>query len=147
MGNKHTTYIYTKPTDTFPLLDFMLKHPVETKVSIIYSQARKYRLLTTYYVYLAESFFRPKLILPARGYPNHIINSKFTQATTLSQPKFLSTLSHNKKNNPALLSIIVITYHRENRHIKIILDRNWHLPQSERHSTPINFPNRVLFIL
>ena len=40
--------VYSKPTDTFPLLDFKSNHPVETKLSIIYSQARRYRLLTTY---------------------------------------------------------------------------------------------------
>ena len=35
--------------------------------------------------------------LVARGYHNHIINSKFTEATTLSQTELLSTPSHNKK--------------------------------------------------
>ena len=34
--------VYSKPTDTFPLLDFKSNHPVETKLSIICSQARRY---------------------------------------------------------------------------------------------------------
>ena len=36
-GRKLFSKIYTKPTDTFPLLDFKSNHPVETKLSIIHS--------------------------------------------------------------------------------------------------------------
>ena len=96
-GWKLFSKVYTKPTDTFPLLDFKSNHPVETKLSIIYSQARRYRLLTTYNVDLTKSLSRLKLILLATGYSNHIINSKFTEAITLSQTELLSTHSHNNK--------------------------------------------------
>ena len=41
-----------------------------------------------------------------------------------------STHSHNNKNNPPLLPF-VIPYHREHRHIKKILDRNWYLLEND----------------
>ena len=125
-GGKQFSKVYTKATDTFPLLDFKSNNPVETKLSIIYSQARRYRLLTTYDVDLTRSLSRLKLILPAQGYPNRIINTKFTEATTLSQMELLSTHSHNNKNNPPQLPF-VIPYHWENRRINKIIDRNWYL--------------------
>ena len=109
-GGKLFSKVYTKPTDTFPLLDFKSNYQVETKLSIIYSQARRYRLLTTYYEDLTNSLSRLKLILLALGYPNHIIHSKFTEATTLFQTELLSTHSHNNNNNPPPLPI-VIPYH------------------------------------
>ena len=114
-------------------LDFKSNHPVETKLSIIYSPVHRYRLLTCYDEDLTKSLSRLKLILLARGYPNHTINSKFTEATTpshytvpnskfteataLSQTELLCTHSHNNKNNPPPLPF-VIPYHRENSHIK-----------------------------
>ena len=61
--------VYSKPTGTFPLLDFKSNHPVETKLSIIYSQARRFRLLTTYDEDFMKSLSRLKCILLARGYP------------------------------------------------------------------------------
>ena len=33
-GGKMFSKVYTKPTDTFPLLEFKSNHPVETKLSI-----------------------------------------------------------------------------------------------------------------
>ena len=119
-GGKLFSKVYTKPTDTFPLLDFKSNHPVETKLWIIYSQARRYRLLTTYDEDLIKCLSRLKLILLVREYPNHIINFKFIEATTLSQKDLLSTHSHNKKNNTPPLPF-VIPYHWENRHIKKLL--------------------------
>ena len=83
--------VYSKPTDTFPLLDFKSNHPVETKLSIIYSQTRRYGLLTTYDEYFMKSLSRLKCILLARAYPNHMINSKFLEASTLSQRELLFT--------------------------------------------------------
>ena len=106
-GGKLFSKVYIKPTDTFPLLDFKSNHPVETK------------LLTTY----DED-------LTAQGYPHHIINVKFTEATTLSQTELLSTHSHTNKNHPPPLPL-VIPYHWENRHIKKILDRNWYLIEND----------------
>ena len=107
-GGKMFSKVYTKPTDTFPLLEFKSNHPVETKLSIIYSQARRYRLLTSYDEDLTKSLSGLKFILLDRGYLNHIINSKFKEATTLSQTELFSP--HNKNNPPP------IPYHRENRH-------------------------------
>ena len=121
-GGKLFSKVYTKLTGTFPLLDFKSNHPVETKLTIIYSPAHRYRLLTSYDEDLTKSLSRLKLILLARGYPNHTINSKFTEATTLSQTKLLCTHSHNNKNNPPPLPF-VIPYHRENSHIK---KTSWH---------------------
>ena len=44
--------------------------------------------------------------------------------------ELLSTHSHNNKNNQPLLPF-VIPYHREHRHIKNILDRNWYLIEND----------------
>ena len=41
-GGKLFSKVYTKPTDTFSLLDFKSNHPVERKLSIIYSQDTGY---------------------------------------------------------------------------------------------------------
>ena len=84
--------VYSKPIDTFPLLlDFKSNHPVEATLSIIYSQARRYRLLTTYDEDFMKSLSMLKCILLARGYLNHMINSKFSYASTLSQRELLLT--------------------------------------------------------
>ena len=109
--------VYSKPTDTFPLLDFKSNHPVETKLSIIYSEARRYRLLTTYDEDFMKSLSRLKCILLARGYPNHMINSKFLEASTLSQRELLFTPNNSEVVNPHPLPF-VIPYHRSKKGIK-----------------------------
>ena len=47
-GGKMFSKVYTKPTDTFPLLEFKSKPSSRNKIINIYSQARRYRLLTSY---------------------------------------------------------------------------------------------------
>ena len=96
--------VYSKPTDTFPLLDFKSNHPVETKLSIIYSQACRYRLLTTYDEDFMKSLY----------YPNHMINCKFLEASTLSQRELQFTPNNNEVVNPHPLPF-VIPYHRSNK--------------------------------
>ena len=132
--------VYSKPTGTFPLLDFKSNHPVETKLSIIYSQARRYRLLTTYDEDLMKSLSRLKFILLARGYPNHMIDSKLLEASTLSQRELLFTPNKSEVVNPHPLPF-VIPYHRSNKGIEEILDRNWHLIEKEPQLQLI-FPNK-----
>ena len=122
--------VYSKPTDTFTLLDFKSNHPAETKLSIIYSQARRYRLLTTYDEDFMKSLSRLKCILLALGYPNHMTNSKFSEASTLFQRELLLTSNNSEVVNPHPLPF-VIPYHRSNKGIKEILDRNWHLIEKD----------------
>ena len=87
-----------------------------------------------------KSLSRLKCILLARGCPNHMINSKFLEAFTLSQRELLLTPNNSEVVNPHPLPF-VIPYHRSNKGIKEILDRNWHLIEKDPQLQLI-FPNK-----
>ena len=87
-----------------------------------------------------------RVVLLARGYPNHMINSKFLEASTLSQRELMFTPNNSKVVNPHPYPF-VIPYLRSNKGIKEILDRNWHLiendPQLQSRSQHTRIHNPV----
>ena len=74
------------------------------------------------------------------GYPNHMINSKLLEASTLSQGELLFIPNNSKVVNPHPLPF-VIPYLSSNKGIKVILDRNWQLIE-KNPQLQLLFPNK-----
>ena len=126
-NNKMFSSLYTKPTDTSSLLHYNSFHPENTKTSIIYSQALRYRLIISKDDMLIEALNKLKSVLTNRGYPKQIIKnqikkiSKLTQLQVLFQEKNPTTPQKNK-------NLVFSTPHSiHNPGLKDILHKHWHL--------------------
>ena len=80
---------YSKPTDTKTLLQFESYHPIHTKKSIIYSQALRYRRITSENKILKKELKSLTEVFTQRGYPIHIINGEIKKLSDISQHQLL----------------------------------------------------------
>ena len=119
--------LYTKPTDTSALLHFSSFHPLNTKKSIIYSQALRYRMLITNNNTLAEELNKLKTTLIYRGYPKKMIEKEFSKISQLSQ---LDVLTREKQNTSKKL-VFTIQHTRHKQQLKQILTKHWHFIEND----------------
>ena len=136
---KFKSKVFTKPTNAKPLLHYTSYHSIHTKENIIYTQALRYRLLTTDNKTFKNELKDLTKTLKRRGYPLQMIRRNFKKTAHLTQSDCL----HNKikkvncnKNYKLNLSPkhrlpFIIEYYENLRQIKHILNRHWHLIQKD----------------
>ena len=151
--DKHTreikTKLFVKPTDTRTLLHYDSYHPDHTKQSIVYSQALRYRMITTDDELLYKELNKLKTNLTCRGYKSQLVDLMFNKATKFKQMEVLQSLPHasccerikptyktvrNPYNTPKKgnnLLPFVIPYHKEFLLLKEILYKNWYIIDSD----------------
>lgn len=88
--------LYKKPTDKTSLLHFNSYHPLHTKLSIIYSQAVRYRTITTNNAILKNELKDLKTNLLSRKYPSYLINSQIQKIKNSTQKQYLYQTKRNK---------------------------------------------------
>ena len=85
--------LYVKPTDRTMLLAYNSFHPRPCKHGISYSQALRYRRLTTSNEILKASLKRLRKILLIRGYKSHHIDHEFNKVYQFTLSDLLNTAS------------------------------------------------------
>ena len=161
------TKLYIKPTDTRSFLHYDSYHPNHTKEGIVYSQALRYRLITTTDEIFLKELLELKSSLLMRGYPSKIINKMFTKTTHLTQrdllhgKRSLATNSvvhkketglitkkvtgrdqHRKGNN---LLPFVIPFHKRILPLKDVLLKHWYIIENDITLKEI-FPRRPFLL-
>ena len=115
------TSLYTKPTDSTLLLHNKSHHPIHCKHGVIYSQALRYRRITTHDGEFLNKLDRLRTTLLTRGYKNRDIIKQFKRVMDRTQADILRT--HTTKSNTTLKNIpFVIEYHTDLPHISNILN-------------------------
>ena len=148
-SNKLYSSLYTKPTDTFALLHYNSFHPENTKTSIIYSQALRYRLIISKDYMLKEALSKLTSILINRGYPKTLIDSNIKKVLQYTQLQVL--FKNQQHHNPTPISkpknLIFTTPHSiHNPDLKNILYKHWHLINNDPTLLEI-WPNRPLLAI
>ena len=120
------TTLYTKPTDTFALLHFSSYHPLNTKTSIIYSQALRYRMLTTHDKDLKLALEHLEWVLTNRGYPKQLIKSHISKTSDFTQRDLFFS---NKPPIPTAPCppVLAIPHTPLNKKIMNIIHSHWYL--------------------
>ena len=137
---KLSSKLYSKPTVVFPLLNYKFNHPPSTKFSIIYSQAQRYRLVTTNDTELNKELTKLQGIFLARGYPHNLVNQKIHEATdNITQNDLLHEKTQLKTHTSNILPFI-IPFDTNFLKIKKILMKHWHLIKLDPELTEV-FPN------
>ena len=134
--------LYTKPTDTSALLRFESFHPDETKTSIVYSQALRYRMLITDDELLKKELKKLKLTFIFRGYPAKLINQNINKICGFSQQEVLKdkprslrgktvTNRHNKDQVTPKRLVFTFPQSRHTKTLRRILLKHWHYIASD----------------
>ena len=122
--------LYVKPTDRTMLLAYHSFHPQPCKHGIIYSQALRYRRLTTSNDILKASLKRLRKILLIRGYKSHHIDHEFTKVYQFTQNDLLTTASLvPKRLNSSTFPVtppLILPYDPICEPINQILKEHWH---------------------
>lgn len=171
--NKRSRYLctklYTKPTDKKSLLHFNSYHPLHTKLSIIYSQALRYRTITTNNKILKRQLTQLKNELIFKKYPTTLINTEIHKIKNLTQSQLLfkgtkknttnlrksnktrigrnATVSKHincqkgiRNNNNKMTLPFTVPYSEHFSKIKVILMKHWHVIKHDKQLNSI-FPN------
>ena len=92
------TNIFIKPIDTGLLLHFKSEHPLNCKISVVFTQCLRYRLLITEDSKFLKALEALKLKLIVRGYPKGLTERVFEKVKDISQ-KDLVFKEHHKTRN------------------------------------------------
>ena len=161
--DKHTrkikTKLFVKPSDTRTLLHNDSYHPDHTKHSIVYSQALRYRMVTTDDDILLQNLNELKTNLICRGYNSQIIDLMFSKAMQHTQQSVLNctmkkgnnefrvrkneTVRHIKSEEKTGNTILpfVIPYHDNFPHLTEALHRSWYIINNDENLRTI-FPKK-----
>ena len=121
--------LYVKPTDRTMVLVYNSFNPRPCKQGITYSQALRYRRLTTSNEILKASLQRLCKILLIRGYKSHHIDHEFTKVYQFTQNDLMNTASLvpkrlNSSTHPVTPPLI-LSYDPICEPIKQILKEHW----------------------
>ena len=149
--NRFKSKIYKKPTDTNSLLHFSSYHPPHTKENIIYTQALRYRLLTTNNNQLKYELNSLKKNFILRGYPNNIIDRNFKKIQNLTQRDILFKTSKQINIKPSLRVRsknnlpFIIKYYEHLTPLNKILNKHWDIIKSDPQLKKI-YPKRPFVV-
>ncbi|XP_057290233.1 uncharacterized protein LOC130612918 [Hydractinia symbiolongicarpus] len=149
-SRKLKTKLFIKPTDSRALLHFTSYHPHHTKRGIIYSQALRYRMITSQDSILKCELDELKSILLTRGYKGRLVDEIFGKIAKLKQSDVLSNSTHkfNKKrihfrtadnsgdadrdqNKDKHILPFLLPYHEKFTTLKRILHKYWFIIESD----------------
>ena len=125
------TSLYTKPTDRTLLLHNKSHHPIHCKQGVIYSQALRYRRITTQDGEFLNKLDRLRTTLLTRGYKDRDIINQFNRVMNRTQADILRTQTTKSNTTPKNLPF-VIEYHTDLPHISNILNTHWPKIQTDR---------------
>ena len=121
----------TKPTDRTLLLHSKSHHPIHCKQGVIYSQALRYRRITTHDGEFLNKLDRLRTTLLTRGYKDREIIKKFNRVMDRTQADILRTQATKSNTTPKNL-LFVIEYHTDLPHISNILNTHWPKIQTDK---------------
>ena len=117
------TKLYRKPTNKNLILHYTSKHPLHIKRSIIYSQALRYKRISSQ-KHLEQEITTLKQILIARGYPLRLINQQVNKALKIPRMTLLTDKFKTSTNEQKRLTF-TIPFNLTHRHIKRNIRAAW----------------------
>ena len=126
-GNRLSTSVHYKPTDSHSYLLHSSSHPAHVKNSIPYSQFLRLRRLCSDDTDFSEKAEEMCQFFKARGYPDPVIHNSKHRAQSV-HPQSAPLSSHNKLEGRIPLTL---TFHPRNISVKNIILKNFKLLQHD----------------
>ena len=120
-GNRLSTSVHYKPTDSHSYLLHSSSHPAHVKNSIPYSQFLRLRRLCMDDTDFSEKAEEMCQFLKTRGYPDPVIHNSKHRAQSVN-PQSVPLSSHNKVEGRIPLTL---TFHPHNISVKTIILKNF----------------------
>ena len=163
------TKLYVKPTDTGTLLHYTSYHPNHMFANIIYTQALRYRLLTTDDNVLYQQLKTLKIKLLSRGYPKRLIKTEFSKIKNITQNECLQGKRVKKKRNKNFNKLkkwnknrnktkngkspsknknqlaFIIPYNENFKNLMEHINRHWHIIENDPDLKGV-FPTRPFIV-
>ena len=127
IGNRLSTSVHYKPTDSHSYLLHSSSHPAHVKNSIPYSQFLRLRRLCSDDTDFSEKSEEMCQFFKARGYPDPVIHNSKHRAQSV-HPQSAPLSSHNKLEGRIPLTL---TFHPHNISVKNIILKNFKLLQHD----------------
>ena len=126
-GNRLTTTMFYKPTDSHSYLLFSSFHPNHTKTSIPFSQFLHLRRLCSEDEDFQSKSLEMKTFFVDRGYPSLLVDTALSKATNIPR---LDTLRDPVSGTPRLnQTLLVLTHHPFNFSVRDVILKNFHIPK------------------
>ena len=134
-GNRLTTSVFYKPTDSHNYLLFSYIHPKHTKRSIPFSQFLRLRRLCSEDEDFQSKSLEMKIFFVERGYPSSLVDTALSKATNIP---CLDTLRDPVSSTPRLNQTpLVLTHHLFNFSIRDVILKNFHILQNDPQTSSI----------
>ena len=138
-GNKLTTSVFYKPTDSHSYLLYSSSHPSHTKRSIPFSQFLRLRRLCSEDEDFHTKSLEMRNFFVQRGYPTPLLDTALTKATQIPRSDTLTDSAVNVSKKIPL----VLTYHPFNFKVRDVIRKNFHIPKDDPETSSI-FPDNPL---
>ena len=127
IDNKLRTKVYVKPTDRQSYLHSKSEHPNSTKKSIAYSQALRFNKICYNRSDLHNNCKRLLNTLTKTGYNKTSTATQINRVISIPRNELLNKIRRsNTEREP-----FTVTYNRTLPDFKTIIDKNWHILQTE----------------
>ncbi|XP_053377373.1 uncharacterized protein LOC123529459 [Mercenaria mercenaria] len=126
--------VHEKPTNTHQYIEFSSCHPLSCKKGIPYSQAKRYRRLTSNDDLFTNELEKLRTYFQNRNYPSHILDDALAKASALSTEE---AMTNHRQNTDDIIPFVCI-YNPSLPNIGQILNKYWGLFElSEKSSVRI----------
>ena len=139
-GDRISTSIYYKETDSHSYLNFKSMHPFNCKSAIPYSQFLRLRKICSED---DESANTMETFFVARGYPIHLVRDGRQKATSTPRAALLTARDARNRTTATKRVPIVTTYHPKNTYVCNILQRSFNILENDE-CTQVIFPQPPL---
>ena len=139
-GNRLSTSVHYKPTDSHSYLSYSSSHPKHTLDSIPYSQFLRLRRLCSDDVDFANKCQDMCSFFLNRNYPHDVVSRALAKVSDVSRESALVSNTRTTNNRIPF----TVTYHPLNNAVKPIVNRNFNLLNSDLATSNI-FSERPLF--
>ena len=136
------TSIHYKETDTHSYLNYASSHPTGCKNSIPYSQFLRLRRICSDEIDFDEKSKEMTAFFRERGYPSRIIKGARDRVLITPREDLIQEQVDASEQQTTLP--LVLTFHPQNKLVKNIITRNFHLLRDDRDTGAIFRPLRIL---
>ena len=123
-NNELETSVHEKVTNCHQYIEFSSCHPLSCKKGIPYSQAKRYRRITSDNDCFENELSTLKEYFNERNYPPDIVQEAIQKVSTMTMEDALQPTSHSKSNN---IIPLVCTYNPSLSNIGKIINQYWNL--------------------
>ena len=140
-GNRLTTSVFYKPTDSHSYLLYSSSHPNHTKQSIPFSQFLRLRRLCSEDEDFQSKSLEMRESFVQRGYPTSLLDTAFSKASQIPRSETLSNSVTNVADHNRTL--LVLTFHPFNFKVRDVIRKNFHILKNDPETSSI-FSNNPL---